>query len=172
MPVHERDYAPLAVALNNVGGNRAQRMRSFADAMWRFYKDHGVSWVGFYLLEDVPGDEPPGREQQMVLGPSRDKPACSPIQMHGACGMSCLKQRAIIVSDVSNLGPNYIACDPRDRSEIILPLFDENANAYGVLDIDSFDRNAFGEDDARQLKRLLESTAICWPTPWVQPLYY
>lgn len=178
MPTYDRDYAPVAIALNRIGGYRAQRMRSFVDAMWRFFKDHGVSWVGFYTLEQT--DDPIGGDAdvrdgqgvQMVLGPARDKPACTPIAMHGACGMSCLKKRPIVVSDVHNLGPNYIACDPRDRSEVVVPIFDEAGNAYGVLDIDSFDRNAFGEDDARQLKRLLESTAISWPTPWVQPLYY
>ena len=166
MPAFVRDYDPVLVALNQVAGDRHQRMRAVADTLWRFFKDFGLSWCGFYL-----GD-PAGEPTQMVLGPSRDKPACSPIELRGACGMSMLRKRTLVVSDVHNLGANYIACDPKDRSEIVVPLFDESGNAFGVLDIDSFDRDAFGEHDARSLKRLMESTAISWPSPWREPLYF
>jgi putative methionine-R-sulfoxide reductase with GAF domain len=164
MPAFERDYDPVHLALNSVAGDRHQRMRSAADALWRFFKDHGVSWIGFYL-KNADSDE-------MTLGPSRDKPACSPIGLHGACGMSWAKKRPILVADVANLGANYIACDPRDRSELVLPLFDEQGRCYGVLDADSHDRDAFGESDVREMKRLMESTAISWPSPWLEPLRY
>lgn len=168
MSAYDRDYEPVHLALNQVGGNREARMRAVCDTLWRYFKDFGVSWVGFYTLDEGSSES----EAQLVLGPSRDKPACSPIQMHGACGMSLTKKRPIVVHDVHNLGPNYIACDPKDRSEVIVPIYSENGTCFGVLDIDSFDRSAFSEADVRSLKRLLESTAISWPSPWVNPLYY
>ena len=74
---------------------------------------HGVSWVGFYLHEG--GNE-------LVLGPSRDKPACSPMGLHGVCGRSFTARRPVVVSDVRTLGENYVACDPRDLSEVPGPL--------------------------------------------------
>src|SRR5690606_6771774 len=149
MPVYERDYKPLAMALSEVSGNRRRRMGEAADVLWRFFKDFGVSWVGFYE-KDPDAD-------QMILGPSRDKPACSPIALHGACGMCWSKKRPVIVHDVHSLGPNYIACDPRDRSELVIPLFNDDGSCYGVLDIDSHDRNAFGEQDVFELRRLMET---------------
>lgn len=164
MPVYERDYRPIALALQNVSGNRHRRMHELCDVMWRFCKDHGVSWVGFY--------EKDPDQDQMILGPSRDSPACSPIKLHGACGMSYTKKRPIIVNDVHNLGPNYIACDPRDKSEIIIPLFNDDGSCYGVLDIDSHDRNAFGNHDLIELRRLLESTAISWPSTHLPAMIY
>ena len=84
MPAFERDYKPVAMALSGVSGNRHRRMREVSDVLWRFFKDHGVSWVGFYE-KDPDAD-------QMILGPSRDKQACSPIELHGACGMSWSKK--------------------------------------------------------------------------------
>lgn len=187
MTAYDRDYEPVHLALNRVGGNREARMGAVCDTLWRYFKDYGVSWVGFYTLaptstptttapptttDEAPAQPRPEPEPQMVLGPSRDSPACSPIGMHGACGMALTKRRSLVVHDVHNLGPNYIACNPKDRSEVVVPVFNERGDCYGVLDIDSFDRSAFGEADVRSLKRLLESTAISWPSPWVNPLYY
>jgi len=177
---YDRDYEPVHLALNRVGGNREARMRAVCDTLWRYFKDFGVSWVGFYTLDGTPTSTPTDGETQpvlqpepqMVLGPSRDSPACSPIALHGACGMSLTKRRPIVVHDVHNLGASYIACNPKDRSEVIVPVFNERGDCYGVLDIDSFVRSAFGEADVRSLKRLMESTAISWPSPWVNPLYY
>lgn len=139
-------------------------MREVCDVLWRFFKDSGFSWVGFYE-KDPDAD-------QMILGPSRDKPACSPIELHGACGMSYTKKRPIIVNDVHNLGERYIPCNPRDRSELIIPLFNDDGSCYGVLDIDSFERNAFGEVDLIELRKIMESTAISWPAPHRPALVY
>ncbi len=164
MPAYERDYAPIALALNSVAGDRTQRMRSVADTLWHFLKDAGVSWVGFYTK--VEGAD------EMVLGPSRDKPACSPIGLHGACGQAYLKRRPLLVHDVTNLGMNYVACDPRDLSELVIPLFDEHGKCYGVLDLDSFERRAFSEHDLIELRRLMESTGISWPAPHLPALIY
>ncbi len=164
MPVYERDYRAVALALADVSGNRRRRMNEFCDVIWRFFKDEGVSWVGFYEHDE--------ESDQMILGPSRDKPACSPIEMRGVCGMSHAKKRPIIVRDVHNLGENYIACDPKDRSEVVIPLFEDDGSCYGVLDIDSFNRNAFSEHDMIELRKLMESTAISWPTPHLPALIY
>ncbi len=152
------------MALAQVTGNRKRRMGEVCDVLWRFFKDEGVSWVGFYT-KDPDAD-------QMILGPSRDKPACSPIELRGACGMSWSKKRPIIVNDVHNLGEHYIACDPKDRSEIVIPLFNDDGSCFGVLDVDSFDRNAFSEHDLIELRRLMESTAITWPAPHTPALIY
>jgi putative methionine-R-sulfoxide reductase with GAF domain len=164
MPTYERQYEPIALALNHVSGDRTRRMREVADTLWRFMKDHGVSWVGFYTKADG--------ADEMVLGPSRDKPACSPIGLHGACGQAWSKKRPLIVNDVRNLGVNYVACDPRDLSELVIPLFDEKGACYGVLDLDSFERSAFSEHDLLNLRRLMESTGLSWPAPHLPALVY
>jgi putative methionine-R-sulfoxide reductase with GAF domain len=92
---------------------------------------------------------------EMTLGPRRDKPACSPIGLHGACGAAALSGKTVVVRDVSELGANYIACDPRDLSEIVVPVRARDGRVTGVLDIDSYSVGAFGETDRIALEQLV-----------------
>lgn len=167
MPRYERDYRPISLALSHIAGDREVRLRHAADVLWRHMKDTGVSWCGFYRISQNAQGEP-----EMALGPSRDKPACNPLAMHGACGQCFLKRRPLVISDVHNMGPAYVACDPRDLSEVVVPMFGDDAQPWGVLDLDSHERDAFGEHDARELKKIMEIAGISWPSPYVEPLYY
>lgn len=151
-----RDYTAIVRALpaDIVKRTREERMRIVVDVLWDALRDHGASWVGFYL--DQPGQ--PDAER-LILGPRRDKPACSPIGLHGACGKALLSRQVLIVRDVAELGANYIACDPRDRSEIVIPLIDDG-NAWGVLDVDSWEAAAFDERDAEGLAEVLRAAGL------------
>lgn len=148
-----RDYRAIASAIGALTGDRESRMRIVVDALWEALHNTGVSWIGFYL----------GEGESMVLGPRRDKPACSPIELHGICGKSYLSREAIVVRDVRALGDNYIACDPRDLSELVVPAFDESG-CWGVLDVDSFDVGAFGTSDATGLAELLVEVGLSTTT--------
>jgi len=96
----------------------------------------------------------------MVLGPRRDKPACSPIGMHGACGQAYLSRTTLVVRDVKDLGENYVACDPRDQSELVIPCFADDGECWGVLDFDSFDVGSFTDADAEGVVRVLEAAGL------------
>lgn len=123
-------------------------MSELVDALWaRFGKDP-YSWVGFYLLEPD--------KKSMTLGPRRDKPACSPLEMRGVCGRCALEGRVLIVDDVHALGAAHIVCDPRNLSEICLPCRDAKGVVWGVLDVDSERLAAFDAVDRRGLERLLD----------------
>ena len=135
-------------------------------ALWEAFRtrgdgDRGYSWVGFYL---GPGGRTPDAlagPAEMVLSVREPKPACSPISLHGACGRSYLSGRALVVRDVKALGENYIACDPRDRSEVVVPYFNREGRVIGVLDVDSFDADAFSRADAVALADLLRRAGVC-----------
>jgi putative methionine-R-sulfoxide reductase with GAF domain len=131
------------------GTTRERRMEIAVDALWEGLRDRGVSWVGFYL-KSPDADE-------MLLGPHRDKPACSPVGLHGACGRCWRERRPLVVRDVRDLGENYVACDPRDRSEIVLPCLDPDGTAWGVLDLDSFDVASFNHTDVPGLRSVLNA---------------
>lgn len=142
-------YTRVSIAIANAiadGAGLTERMKVVSDEIWREFGGHRpVSWVGFYFL---------GAEE-MTLGPRRDKPACSPIGLHGACGKSALTAKTLIVRDVKDLGENYIACDPRDRSEIVVPVFGKNGRVLGVLDVDSHAVGAFGDMDQLALEKIV-----------------
>jgi putative methionine-R-sulfoxide reductase with GAF domain len=105
-----------------------------------------ASWVGFYQLGDG----------EMTLGPRRDKPACSPIGLYGACGQAALSGRSLIVPDVRELGENYIACDPRDLSELVVPVRNSAGEVIGVMDLDSWSVGAFADADQMALEDLIQ----------------
>jgi len=146
-----RNYSSIRTTSGDWPIQRRAAMQQFVDRAWDALHDGGVSWIGFYL---------PCGPDEMVLGPRRDKPACSPIGMHGACGVAYRERRELIVKDVGELGDRYIACDPRDRSELVIPLFEASDECWGVLDVDSFDLGAFDEADLAAFKSLLKQAGL------------
>lgn len=148
----ERDYTAVPVP---VCGDRVQRMTALADALWEHFADAGYSWVGFYTKEPD--------ADEMILGPRRDKPACSPIGLHGMCGYCWRERRCVVVRDVREIGENYVACDPRDMAEVVVPLLEPDGTCWGVLDVDSFEVGAFDEADALALAALVERADLSEP---------
>ncbi len=146
-----RDYGRIELDLPATADDHL-RMRALVDVVWNAFSEEGVSWVGFYLPD-------PESSERLVLGPLRDKPACSPIEMHGACGQCFRSARPLVVPDVAALGAGYIACDPRDVAEVVVPCIRAGA-VWAVLDVDSFDRGAFDPHDALGLNRLLTAAGL------------
>lgn len=155
MSTTERDYTPVLRACDAIpqDATRDERMGVFARALWEAIGDPtgaSCSWLGFYVAS---GDE-------MLLVVREPKPACSPIGLHGACGRSLLEKTTLVVRDVASLGGGYVACDPRDVSELVIPCVDEHGEAWGVLDLDAFDAGAFTERDAASMEEALRCAGL------------
>jgi L-methionine (R)-S-oxide reductase len=102
-----------------------------------------VSWVGFYLFD----------EEKLYLGPFQGKVACTSIDIgKGVCGTSAAKRETLIVPDVNKF-PDHIACDSNSRSEMVIPLI-QNDKLLGVLDLDSHEYNSFGKTDKEYLEEI------------------
>jgi putative methionine-R-sulfoxide reductase with GAF domain len=126
---------------------REVAMQAVVDVLWDGLHDRGVSWVGFYTI---------GADgESLDLGPHRDKPACTPIGLNGVCGQAYRAVAAKIVDDVRTLGDAYIACDPRDLSEVVVPVLDGEGGVWAVLDLDSFEPGAFSPRDVHGLTQVL-----------------
>ena len=66
--------------------------------------------------------------------------------------------------DVTELGPNYIACDPADRSEVVVPLLEADGACWAVLDLDSHDIASFTQTDVLGLQLVLRVAGLsCAP---------
>jgi GAF domain-containing protein len=95
-----------------------------------------VNWCGFYVLR---GDD-------LVLGPFQGKPACVRIPVgKGVCGEAAARRQTVVVPDVNRF-PGHITCDPASRSEIVVPVVEEDV-LRGVLDVDSPEPGRFDEED-------------------------
>lgn len=100
-------------------------------------------WVGFYIP----------KEEWLELGPSRGPPACTRIAYTGVCGKCAKSGKTIIVPNVHEF-PGHIACDPRSKSEIAVPVFDEKGGVIAVLDVDSEEYGSFDEKDREWLEKI------------------
>lgn len=102
-------------------------------------------WVGFYIVKN----------NQLVLGPFQGPIACTRINFgKGVCGTTWQKKEIIIVDDVDDF-PGHIACSSLSKSEIVLPIFDNQNNVIGVLDVDSDKLNSFDQIDAVYLNKII-----------------
>ena len=100
-------------------------------------------WTGFYR---VAGDE-------LRVGPYQGPVACQVLRGGGVCLHAVETGAAVVVSDVAAF-PGHIACDPRGRSEIAVPVL-KDGRAVGVLDADSAEPAQFTADDVAPLERIL-----------------
>lgn len=167
----EADARASGAAIAASSPDRAERMRLAADLLWERLGDgsrdrarsaagEALSWVGFYEIAREGNDHGGEPGSDMVLGPHRDTPACSPIGRHGACGQSFFGNETLVIHDVAALGEGYVACDPRDLAELVIPLTREDGERWGVFDADSFARGTFGEDDARVVHAFLLAAGL------------
>lgn len=109
-------------------------------------------WVGFYWVE----------EEELVLGPFQGPIACTRIKIgKGVCGTAWQKKETIIVPNV-DLFPGHIACSAASKSEIVVPIFNQN-HVVGVLDCDSEYENHFDETDRIYLEKIAQliSPTLC-----------
>jgi len=102
-------------------------------------------WTGFYRV----------CADRLVVGPYIGTVGCLQIEFgRGVCGTAAERRSTVIVPDVDQF-PGHIACDPNTKSEIVVPVFGPDDALIAVLDVDSDHLNAFDEDDARGLERIV-----------------
>ncbi|HVY76481.1 MAG TPA: GAF domain-containing protein [Puia sp.] len=103
----------------------------------------GWLWIGFYLVKG----------EELVLGPFQGPVACTRIKKgRGVCGTAWQEKKTLIVPDV-NAFPGHIACSSQSKSEIVVPLIQNNTVA-GVLDIDSIKPADFDPTDQQYLEQI------------------
>ena len=155
-----RSYAPAIADLRaKVRGRMPldDRMRAAVETYWRYFGGDGpgkdVSWVGCYIKTDG--------ADELTLVCREPKPACSPIGLQGMCGRGWKDRRAYAIPDIRTLGENYIACDPKDKSEVVAPIFDARGTCVGVFDVDSYSVRAFTLTDCEGAIDLLSTAGLC-----------
>ena len=142
----EKEYRELLERVESYIGGESSVMSVLANASALIHEAMSPRffWTGFYVVDD----------EKLVLGPFQGPAACYRIKYgRGVCGTAWKEKRTLIVPDVEQF-PGHIACSSLSRSEIVVPLMDENNKVKAVLDIDSRDLNAFDELDALWLEKI------------------
>ena len=142
------DYSALAARIASLTEGETDAVALMATiACELHHSDERFDWTGFYRITE------PGL---LKIGPYQGGHGCLTIPFdRGVCGACARTEEAQIVPDVEAF-PGHIACAATTRSEIVLPVF-RDGQLIAVLDIDSDRPDAFDEDDAEALTRILEA---------------
>ena len=112
------------------------------------HADERFDWTGFYRVT-APGI--------LKIGPYQGGHGCLVIPFSkGVCGAAARTGETQLVPDVDDFD-GHIACATSTRSELVIPVFDRNAELIAVFDIDSDQPAAFTVQDAERLSKLLAS---------------
>ena len=110
-----------------------------------------TSWAGFYLYDD--------EKEQLFLGPFQGGMACTIIPLgKGVCGNAAKTLKTQLVPDV-NLYPSHIACSSLTKSEVVVPIIDDD-KILGVIDLDSEEYANYEVEDVRLLEELASIISI------------
>ena len=117
-------------------------------------------WTGFYIVK------PSLPHPSLHLGPFQGPPACYTIPYgRGVCGTAWKQAETIVVKNVEEF-PGHIACSSLSRSEIVVPLKDQQGNVRAVLDIDSKEIGTFDDTDKRYLEQAMKFVENALSSTW------
>ena len=101
-------------------------------------------FAGFYLFDG----------NGHILGPFQGGVSCVRIALDkGVCGESAASRQSVIVGDVKNYS-NYISCDSKALSEIVVPMV-KKEQLLAVLDLDSSVLDNYDEIDQKYLEEFV-----------------
>ncbi len=132
------------------GGCTQKRMKQMSE-MIRAARDY--RWVGIYKIV---------KEEFVIMSGTGDEPPAYPRfpTTQGLCGAALESGKPIVVGDVRR-DPRYLPTFHTTRSEIIVPMVNEDKDIQGMLDAESDKANAFGDEDRQFLERAAGLIAHC-----------
>jgi len=103
-------------------------------------------WVGIYFVN----------QEELILGPFQGPIACTRIQKgRGVCGSAWADKQTLIVPNVDAF-PGHISCSSDSKSEIVIPVFDQNDEVIMIIDVDSEQLNTFDVEDKIGLEAIAQ----------------
>jgi len=112
------------------------------------HSDDRFDWTGFYRVT---------APELLKIGPYQGGHGCLQIPFsRGVCGAAARTGEVQLVPDVEAF-EGHIACASSTRSELVLPVFNRNGDVIAVFDIDSDQPDAFTQNDADEMAKILKS---------------
>jgi putative methionine-R-sulfoxide reductase with GAF domain len=134
-------------------GSRLDRLQRVASELC---EAAGYRWVGLYDVDTAKGEV----RNLVWNGPSAPEYPTFPITK-GLTGSAIAEKRTVNVGDVHS-DPRYLTALGSTRSEIIVPILNDQDQVVGTIDVESERPNAFDQD----AERLLEDCAVLLRPLW------
>lgn len=148
----EEQYRSLMPQLVSLTLGETDFVANLANIVGALKQTFGFFWVGVYLV----------KKDQLVLGPFQGPIACTRIAKgKGVCGAGWEKKQVMLIPDVDRF-PGHISCNSDSKSEIVVPVLDENGNVILVIDVDSNKLNDFDTIDQRYLEEIAGLIAVLY----------
>lgn len=143
------DYAQLAQTIRSLTHGETDEVALMATLACEIHHaDDRFDWTGFYRVT---------APETLKIGPYQGGHGCLVIPFsRGVCGAAARTGQTQLVPDVDAF-PGHIACASATRSELVIPVFAAQDRLIGVLDIDSNQPDAFSQQDADQLRGILDA---------------
>lgn len=141
----ESQYQLLLAQLDALLMDETNALANLSNASALLYQALPRSvFAGFYLYDQT----------ELILGPFQGGVSCVHIALgKGVCGEAAQKQETMIVDDVRQHA-NYISCDSRAMSEIVVPMI-KDGQLLGVLDLDSECVSDYDQLDQEYLEKFV-----------------
>ena len=145
----EEQYESLLPQIKGLLEGETDLIANMANIAAALKEQFGWLWVGFYLVKN----------DELVLGPFQGPVACTRIKKgRGVCGSSWAKAQTFIVPDVEKF-PGHIACSSLSRSEIVVPVFQNNV-VIAILDADSTELDHYDCTDQQYLEKIISFISL------------
>ncbi|MDP6544930.1 MAG: GAF domain-containing protein [Phycisphaerae bacterium] len=144
--VDQEQYDRLFETLDLLCEGETDRIALMATIVCELHRTfERFDWVGFY--RNVGGEV-------LKIGPYQGAHGCLTIDFaRGICGR-CAREKAVQnIPDVA-AEKDHIACSATTRSELVIPVVDDDDELIAVLDIDSDTPGAFDQTDQENLQRI------------------
>ena len=143
------DYATLTQTIRSLTADETDTVSLMATVACEVHhSDDRFDWTGFYRVT---------APELLKIGPYQGGHGCLVIPFsRGVCGAAAKTGQVQLVDDVDAFA-GHIACASSTRSEIVLPVFNDQDTLLGVFDIDSNQPAAFTQEDATQLAAILKT---------------
>ncbi len=109
------------------------------------HKMQAFFWTGVYALID----------DELIVRSYQGPVACQKLRHHiGVCWAAVNSGETVIVPNVEEF-PGHIACNSLSKSEIVVPIRNQEGKVFACLDIDSDKLDAFDSADKEGLIKIL-----------------
>ena len=141
----EEKYKLLYKQIESLIENEENEIAKICNTLSAIHHTMNYFWSGFYFVHN----------KELQLSIFQGTNACSKIGYNkGVCGKAWATKNVIIVDDVEKFD-GHIACSSLSKSEIVIPIYDEEKNVIGVFDVDSEKLNYFDDIDKLYIIEIL-----------------